>query len=1104
MLQVHWGAGGFGKTIMQSGIRDNRSRGTAASFLEDRVEAGSELSVVSAYFTSFAYARLSKTLDEIGKMRFLFGEPRFIDSVEGESLNPPAFSISEDGLALTEGLRTSGTAMQCAQWIRDKAEIRSIKRAGLMHGKLYHVHDGKRDHALVGSSNFTIKGLGLTDEPNIELNLVVDSDRDRDDLLAWFNEIWSDDTLTEDVRDEVLERLERLYQHNSPEFVYFKTLYHLFSQFLADQTIEDAKLEDVRFSETAIWKMLFEFQRDGVKAVRSKLDRYGGCILADSVGLGKTFVALAVIKWFELHNQRVLVLCPKKLRDNWTEFLAQNNHETNPLLADRFSYTVLSHTDLTRISGKVGDINLGSFNWGNYDLVVIDESHNFRTASRGKSNGDGSEYRPSRYEKLMNDVISSGIRTKVLMLSATPVNNDLSDLKGQLDLVLASKPDAFLDLGISNLAGVIGDARRKFKDWMKAGGKDRDGLIARLPPSLFSLLDGVTIARSRRHVERHYASAMAAIGHFPERERPESIFAQIDTQGAFPAFAHVHDEISALRLALYNPLTFVHAEHKHRYDPGGNFDQANRERFLIGIIKTGLLKRLESSVNSFGMSMARLCDRIDARLADIEAFKAGLAKTLSVIDLPDEAEGDDELEEAFEVGGALKYNLAHMNVDDWAEALRADKARLEQLKVDAFSVTPDRDAKLAELKKILAAKFTAPSTNQAGEAIRKVIVFTAFSDTADYLYRELMPFAKAAGVHSGLVTGSGETKATLGRARYQDILTNFAPRAKNRAGMKGLPQDEEIDLLIATDCISEGQNLQDADLLVNFDIHWNPVRLIQRFGRIDRIGSLHDSIRMVNFWPTPDLNHYINLKGRVEARMALVDLSATGEDNILADAKNAAEADLKWRDKQLLRLKDEVFDLEDEQEGVTLAEFSLEDFRADLLHFSRQNQTALADAPIGISAVVPPNGDGETFDPGVIFCLRRKGQQLGQDQKPVGGLDPFFLVYVRQDGSIRHGFASPKTILDAMRAMCVGLTEPVAALCEIFDRETDKGQNMDSYDASALAAVQSIRSSYATRALGALAANKGGKLADAKAQPRSEADFELVTWLIIQPEGNAA
>tara|TARA_R110000824_G_scaffold24090_1_gene85314 strand:- start:12195 stop:15308 length:3114 start_codon:yes stop_codon:yes gene_type:complete len=1036
-------------------------------------------------------------------VRFLFGEPRFLDSIDADGLCPPAFSLDEDGLTLTQGIRKSLAASRCADWIREKVEVRSIKRAGLLHGKLFHVDDGRREHAMVGSSNFTLKGLGFTNEPNIELNLVVDSDRDRDDLLKWFDEIWSDESLTEDVRDEVLGQLERLYRHNSPEFVYFKTLYHLFEKFLSDQTLEEERLNEARFTETAIWQMLFEFQRDGVRALLSKLDRHNGCILADSVGLGKTYIALAAIKWFELRNQRVLVLCPKKLRDNWTEFLAQNNNETNPLLADKFAYTVLSHTDLTRTSGRVGDINLGTVNWGNYDLVVIDESHNFRTASRGRAASEEGPARVSRYEKLIEEVIRSGIKTKVLMLSATPVNNDLSDLKSQLDLMLASKPDAFAELGVANLGGVIGDARRKFKDWTKAGGKDRDALIARLPPALFNLLDGVTIARSRKHVEKHYASAMDAIGHFPTRARPVSIFSHIDVAGEFPTFAHVHDEISALQLALYNPISFVHEQHLHIYDPGGNFDQGNREHFLIGIIKTGLLKRLESSVNSFASSMTRLCDRIDTRLSDIAEFKAGKAHALLNSDLADESDGDEELEAAFEVGGALKFNLAHMNIEDWEKALQADRDLLDALRVSALAVKPQRDAKLADLKKILTDKATNPTTNRAGEANRKVIVFTAFSDTAEYLYDQLAPFAKELGLNAALVTGGAATKATLGKARYQDILINFAPRAKNRAAMKGMPQGAEIDLLIATDCISEGQNLQDADLLVNFDIHWNPVRLIQRFGRIDRIGSLNDSIKMVNFWPTPDLNHYINLTGRVEARMALVDLSATGDDNILSDAKEAAEEDLKWRDKQLLRLKDEVFDLEDGQDGVTLAEFSLEDFRADLLLFARENEEELRTAPIGINAIAPANVTGGTLDPGVIFCLKRNGIAVKGNEQTVGGLDPFFLAYVRDDGSIRHGFASAKTILDAMRALCLGRNEPFEALCKAFDDETGKGSNMEKYDTIALAAVESIRGTYATRALGALAAGRGGKLANEAAQPRHEDDFELITWLIVRNDGEA-
>lgn len=1082
-----------------SGIRDNRARGSAHQFLSSKIVPESELSFVSAYFTSFAYDRMATTLDRVAGLRFLFGEPRFLDTIDAEVLCPPAFSLDEDGLSLTDGMRKSSAAMRCAEWIRDRVEIRSIKRAGLLHGKLFHVHDGRRDHAMVGSSNFTLKGLGFTDEPNIELNLVVDSDRDRDDLLKWFNEIWADETLTEDVRDEVLGQLERLYRHNSPEFVYFKTLYHLFGKFLSEQSIEEERLNDARFTETAIWQMLFEFQRDGVRALLSKLDKHNGCILADSVGLGKTYIALAAIKWFELRNQRVLVLCPKKLRDNWTEFLAQNNHETNPLLADRFSYTVLSHTDLSRTTGKVGDINLGAVNWGNYDLVVIDESHNFRTASRGRPASEGNPARPSRYEKLLEDVVRSGIKTKVLMLSATPVNNDLSDLKSQLDLMVASKPDAFVDLGVASLGGVIGDARRKFKDWIKAGGKDKDALIGRLPPALFNLLDGVTIARSRRHVERHYAAAIDEMGKFPTRERPVSIFSQIDTEGQFPAFAHVHDEISALQLALYNPVGFVQDQYKHIYDPGGNFDQGNRERFLIGIMKTGLLKRLESSVNSFAGSTARLCDKIDARLRDIAAYEAGKSTALTESDLPEESEGDEELEAAFEVGGALKFNLAHMKRKEWAAALQADRDRLDALRVSAMAVTPARDSKLADLRKLLTDKTVNPTTNRTGEANRKAIVFTAFSDTAEYLYKQLVPLAKELGINAALVTGGGETRAMLGKARYQDILTNFAPRAKGRKAMKAMPHDGEIDLLIATDCISEGQNLQDADLLINYDIHWNPVRLIQRFGRIDRIGSLNDSIKMVNFWPTQDLNHYLKLKDRVEARMALVDLSATGDDNILADAQEAAEADLKWRDKQLLRLKDEVFDLEDGQEGITLAEFSLEDFRADLLQFARVNEEELRTAPLGINAIAPAEVTGGTLDPGAIFCLRRKGDVAKGSEQAVGGLDPFFLVYVRDDGSIRHGFASPKTILDAMRALCLGRNEPFEALCKAFDVETEKGAKIDGYDALALSAVASIKASYSTRALGALAAGRGGKLADEGQQPRHEGDFELITWLIVRP-----
>ncbi|MER8983686.1 SNF2-related protein [Mesorhizobium sp. M0843] len=1076
----------------QSGIKDNRSRGPASEFLTDIVTTSSRLSIVSAYFTSATFWRLSATLKPIHSMRFLFGEPRFLSSIESESLSPPAFALAEDSLVLTEQLRQRAVASNCADWIRSKVDVRSVRRAGLLHGKLIHVHDGAREHAMVGSSNFTLKGLGLIERPNIELNLVVDGDRDRKDLLAWFDEIWTDDALTVDVKDEVLRRLEQMYRHNSPEFIYHKTLFHLFEEFLDDQAIEEERLGSIAFSDTAIWQMLYQFQRDGVRAVLGKLDRHGGCILADSVGLGKTLTALAVIKYHESRNQRVLVLCPKKLRENWTEYLAGNNSDLNPLRDDKFNYTVLSHTDLTRERGHVGNIDLSRINWAAYDLVVIDESHAFRNAAGG------------RYQHLIDEVIRSGVPTRVLMLSATPVNNDLTDLKAQLDLIAKGKSDAFLALGAPNLSALIGDARRRFADWTKSGGRDAASLMAKLPPALTSLLDGVSIARSRRHIERHYADTLEEIGRFPVRLPPLSRFPGVDLSGLFPSFDDIDREIGQLNLALYNPFEFVMPQHRQRYNERdrrtAGFDQANREKYLIAMMKVGFLKRLESSVSSFGSTMERIVARIDRRLAEIDAFRH-LRPAVSVeeTEFDDEIEGDEDLASAFEVGGRLKYDLRHIETDVWEAALRQDRERVARLAAAAAQVVPERDAKLAMLRELVEKKATDPTMNRDGSRNRKIILFTAFADTARYLYGELEPIARSHGVQTGLVTGSG-CKATIGKARFQDVLANFAPRSK-RAAMRAMPEGE-IDLLIATDCISEGQNLQDADMLVNVDIHWNPVRLIQRFGRIDRIGSQTDTIQMVNFWPTEDLNRYLNLKDRVEARMALVDLSATGEDNLLAEAREAAAGELHWRDEQLRRLQTEVFDLEEAGEGVSLAEFTLDEFRADLLAYARKNAEELRDAPLGLHALTPVKVEGGHFEPGVIFCLRRKGEA---GEVKVNPLDPFYLVYIRDDGGIRHGFTQPKSILTALAALCSGRSEPFEALCNTFDDETEQGAKLERYDTLSARAVADIGRVYAAKAAAGLAMGRGGKLDDAGAQPRSVSEYELITWLIVRPgDGSAA
>jgi superfamily II DNA or RNA helicase len=1081
--------------VGRSGIRDNRRRGAVHEFITERAVQNSRLSVVSAYFTTFAYERLRSTLDSVAQMRFLFGEPRFLKDADNAGLVPPAFSFDESGLRLTEQIRQRAAALRCAQWIRDRVEIRSVKRSGLLHGKLIHIDDGRRAHAVLGSSNFTINGLGLGDSANIELNMVVDGDRDREDLLSWFNELWDDSALTEDVREEVLRALEASYAHADPEFIYFKTLLHLFGDFLSDQANEEALIQQTAFEQTAIWRTLYDFQRDGLRAVLAKIEKHGGCILADSVGLGKTFTALAVIKWFEKRNKNVLVLCPKKLRENWTDYLASNNSEMNPLREDRFGYTVLSHTDLSREKGRVGDIDLARIEWGNYDLVVIDESHNFRSAARNKSaNG-----RRSRYERLMDDVIKAGPRTKVLLLSATPVNNDLSDLKAQLDLISTDRADGFAGLGVPNLAALIGSSRRCFVDWAKNGNRDVRQLLNKLPLALFGLLDGVTIARSRKHVERHYAASMKQIGGFPKRAAPESVFSNIDIEGGFPAFEDVDAAISKLELALYGPLTFVLPEYRALYDKGGNFDQANREKYLIAMMKVGFLKRLESSVSSFRLTMARMIGRIDQRLLDLDNFDATSAIAAPA---PDETELDDELEEAFEVGGALKYNLAHIDRAAWKAALSRDRERITALLDEARKVTPDRDAKLDRLKGIIRAKAANPTTNRDGEANRKIILFTAFTDTARYLYDELLPLARECGLEAALVTGDG-CKATFGRARFQDVLVNFAPRAKRRASLRAAETGGEIDLLIATDCISEGQNLQDADLLVNVDIHWNPVRLIQRFGRIDRIGSRNPTIRMINFWPTEDLNKYLRLKDRVEARMALVDLSATGDDDLL-NARTDVDDDTRWRDEQLLRLKDEVFDLEETRGGLTLADFALDDFRADLLGFARANEQALRNAPLGLHAIVPNEVEGGSIEPGVIFCLRRRPPDANPEQAKINPLDPYYLVHVKDDGTVRLSFGQPKPILEAYRALCLGKSQPFEALCNAFDDETDLGEKMDRYDGLIRAAVDSIGEASATRTLAALAGSRGARVPDGGAQARASLDYDLITWLIIRPTTGAA
>jgi SNF2 family DNA or RNA helicase len=1093
---------------LQSGIHDNYLRNSVGDFLRGKMEEDSNLSIVSAYFTIYAYAALEGKLEQIERLRFLFGEPRFVRQLDPDRTDKKAFDIEDRELRLHKRAEQKAVAKACADWIERKADIRSIKKAGFLHGKLYHIQNPHDEHAILGSSNFTVRGLGLaTSGNNIELNLEVDSRRDREDLVAWFDEIWNDASLVEDVKAEVLQYLAQLYQNHPPQFIYFKTLYHIFEQFLTDQRRSELLERESHLFDTQIWQTLFEFQKDGVKSAINKIQTHNGCIIADSVGLGKTYEALAIIKYFELHNDRVLVLCPKKLRENWTVYQAQNNSALNPFLKDRYSYTVLSHTDLSRESGLSGDIDLSTLNWGNYDLVVIDESHNFRNNTRGKRDEEGNRIRQSRYERLMEDILQAGVPTKVLLLSATPVNTDLKDLRNQIYFLTEGKDDAFAgSMGVDSLRETLAAAQRTFTEWAKKGEGQRStrDLLENFSAAFFKLLDELTIARSRKHIQRYYASTIAELGGFPERRRPRSIYAETDSRGLFLSYDRLNDEISKYRLALFNPSFYILPQYAARYDTGAvrNFSQGQRENFLIGMMKVNFLKRLESSVHSFSITMERTIGKIETLEERIRRFQQFSAENpeLSSDELRIEADEDEELLEALEVGKSLVFQLAHLDTERWLADLRVDKQQLNMLYTLSKDVTPERDAKLTELKKLIAAKVQSPPLDKLGKPNRKVLVFTAFADTASYLYRNLRAWARETlGLHIGLVTGGpGGNSTTLGRSEFNQILTNFSPRSKKRAALPQLPQDEEIDILIATDCISEGQNLQDCDYLVNYDIHWNPVRIVQRFGRIDRIGSVNQTVQLVNFWPTPDLNQYIRLKNRVEARMALVDIAATFEDNVLApdEIEDLIEEDLRYRDRQLLRMKDEILEMEDFNESVALTDFSLDDFRMELSRYIEANRRLLHDAPMGLYAVVPTHPDWPMIRPGVVFCLKQEGPAA--ENAGINPLHPYYLVYILDDGEVRYTFAHPKQILEIYRLLCAEQTVPYEELCALFDQRTQDGANMAVYSQLLERAVQSIERTFQKRSASHLLSGRGAKLIPANEQASAASDFQLITWLVIE------
>ena len=1070
--------------------------------LQSHIESGSKISVVSGYFTIYAYASLRKELGKIDSMRFLFTEPTFVSeqtevSREFQINHEKIISGNEYEIKLRNEMKQSAIAKECAEWIRKKVDIRSLRTPNAAQPRLIHVSNkNSEDLSINGTVDFTTDGLGITPSDRIDSNFCLTGEATKG-LLNLFDNIWNDSSAVADVKNYVLEHMETLYKENSPEFLYYVTLFNIFHDYLDELTEDNIIRSGINFKSSVVWNKQYKFQKDGVMGIIDKIEKYNGCILADSVGLGKTFTALAVIKYYQSRNDRILVMCPKKLRDNWIVYT--QNDRRNLFADDRFSYDVINHSDLSRESGKSGDIDLATINWGNYDLVVIDESHNFRNNPPFKGH-------ITRYQRLMQEIIRKGVKTKVLMLSATPVNNRLSDIRNQIEFITEGNPHALQSAGILDIDGTISSAQRSYTMWSNLPDEERstERFVEMMSMDYFKLLDTLTIARSRKHIEKYYN--LDEIGKFPTRLPPINVYSEIDTLGQFPSISDVNKQLGRLNLGVYCPMFYLFPdkveEYEERYDihpeNGRNvLKQSKREENLVRLMRVNILKRLESSVHSYAMTLDKILYKIKKTLEKIDKFesKTGADTKVSESDI-DDLDFDDPEMETLSFGSRVKIDLRDIDCKKWRQDLELDQEKLKYILDEAKKITPDRDAKLSDLRKKMVGKIESPINGNN----RKIIVFTAFADTAEYLYNNLSSFFKKMGLDSAIVTGSGDNKSTVdipsrlrGLIRISDlntVLTLFSPISKEKRTV--FPEfDGSIDIIFCTDCISEGQNLQDCDYLINYDIHWNPVRIIQRFGRIDRIGSKNESVQLVNFWPMKDLDEYIDLQQRVRGKMVLLDVSATGEENIIEPSKEMR--DLEYRKKQLQKLQEEVVDLEDIKGGISITDMTFSDFKTDLMYYLKDHRDQLERTPMGLHALVPSMVESE-LGPGVLFVLKQLiGKTQTKEQNP---MFPYYMAHISNDGNITLSYIHAKKLLDNYKKLCCGDNEVHKNLTTLFNIETDDGRDMKKYSTLLETVIHDLVGKKNEAGVASLFSRGGTTLM--KNDFGGIEDFEIVTFLVIR------
>lgn len=1055
------------------------------------IEKGSRLSIAAACFSIYAYQVIRDQLDEIDGMRFIFTSPAFVTEKapkEKREFYIPRLSRerslygTEFEVKLRNELTQKAIARECAEWIRKKVTFKSNTTQENMGGFL-NIDSTSQQTTYLPLAGFTTVDIGC-ERGNNSYNMVNKFLAPYSQEYArLFESIWNDKAKLQDVTEEVIDSITAAYNENSAEFLYFVALYNIFSEFLEDISEDVLPNEATGFKESKIWHLLYDFQKDAALAIINKLEKYNGCILADSVGLGKTFTALSVIKYYENRNKSVLVLCPKKLTDNWNTF--KDNYVNNPIAVDRLRYDVLYHTDLSRHHGHSNGLDLARLNWGNYDLVVIDESHNFRNGGEVYGEND----RENRYLRLLNKVIRTGVKTKVLMLSATPVNNRFTDLRNQLALAYEGNVSLINEKlnTRKSIDDIFRDAQRAFNEWSELEPSNRKTatLLKMLNFDFFEVLDSVTIARSRKHIEKYYN--MDEIGNFPERLKPLSLRPNLTDLNDAINYNEIYEEIMRLNLAIYIPTDFVFESRWEKYvDPDVNINRAGRERGIRRLMSINLLKRLESSVYSFSLTLQRIKNQIDSTIADINAFEAGGNSSVQATEFQDtDFDYDDQNTDFFASEKHIKIDLRDMDYVSWRAALQRDSEVLELLTLMIADITPEHDTKLQTLLQLLSEKIEHP----INDGNKKVLIFSAFADTAQYLFQNVSKYTQDKyGLNTAMITGTvdGVTTIQKFRATFNNVLTCFSPISKDKALL--MPEShDQIDILIATDCISEGQNLQDCDYLINYDIHWNPVRIIQRFGRIDRIGSRNARIQLVNFWPDLTLDDYINLKNRVETRMKISVMTSTGDDDLI----NAEEkGDLEYRKAQLKRLQEEVVDIEEMSSGISIMDLGLNEFRLDLLDYIKHNGD-LDKIPLGLHAVVAAQEDAP---PGVIYVLKNINGGVNIDNQ--NRLHPFYMVYIADDGDVVCDHLSPKEMLDRMRHLCKGMHEPQADLCRAFNRETNDGKNMNRLSDLLSAAINSIIHVKEEKDIDSLFRSGGTSALNTTITGLD--DFELISFLVVR------